>query len=1037
MSLHKRFNLSSLAINNQTLTFYFFVVLLVAGIFAYTDLGQDEDPPFAFRAAVVQVLWPGADAMQISEQVTDQVERVLQEVPYYRRVRSYTKPGESFSIIELQEFTPPEQVDAIWYQMRKKLQDKAYLLPDDIQGPFVNDEFGDVFGIIYALSADGFSWAELEDYADEVRQSLLRIPDVSKVEFYGRQTAKLYVEISQQRLSQLGISIEQLVQQLNMQNKIADAGTLHTGLEDIQIRVTGQLGAVEELAQLPLRFGDKNLRLGDIATISRGYSDPPDPKVRFNQDDVVAIGVSMMKGGDIIDFGKAMDQAIDRIRASLPVGIEIHQLHNQPEVVQASVGEFVKVLMEALIIVLGVSFISLGLHTKPWRVDIRPGLVVALSIPTVLAITFLIMREWGIDLHKVSLGALIIALGLMVDDAIIIIEMTVRKLEEGLDKFKASIFAYQSTALPMLTGTLITAAGFMPIGFANSTTGEYAFALFGVTTAALLVSWLVSVYFVPWLGFHLLREKYKGGSTHHDVFNTPFYNKVRDMVGWCITHKKTTIFATIGAFLISIAGLQLVEQQYFPESSRDEILIDLWMPEGTSFASMEAVTHRFEQRLAELPGSDTITTFVGQGAPRFYLSLDQIFPQNNVSQIVLDPVNHAARERLRAQLPKLIEQEFPEVRGRARLLPMGPPVPYPVQFRVTGPDSQKVRTIADQVGQIIAADPDVIGLNDNWNEPIKAMVLDVDQARARALGISTQTVANAGKTLLDGIPIGLYREDNRQLPIVLRQPLNERDSVSAVSDAYMPNATGQSIAVRQVAQSSLKWEPGIIWREDRDYAITLQSDVTEDIQGSTVALRLEQALEPLRQSLDSGYDIKIGGTIEQSRMGQDSINAWIPAMLFIMFTLLVLQLRSVSRSILVFLTGPLGIIGAVLALLILDRPLGFVAGLGIIAMNGMIIRNSVILVDQIEQDIAAGVDRWNAVIEAAVRRFRPIMLTAATAVLAMIPLSRSDFWGPMASAMMGGLIIATVLTLLSLPAMYVAWFNVKKGEPPTTSPTPE
>lgn len=1028
MKLHERFNLSSLAINNHTLTLYFFLVLLVAGIFAYGDLGQDEDPPFAFRAATVQVYWPGADAMQISEQVTDQIESILQEVPYYRRVNSYTKPGESTSIVELKESTPPEKVDDIWYQMRKKLQDKAYLLPDNIEGPFVNDEFGDVFGVIYALKADGFSWAELEDYADTIRQSLLRVKDVSKVEFYGKQTPKLYIEISQQRLSQLGISIDQLIQQLNSQNTVVDAGTLHTESEDIHIRVNGQLKAVDQLQQLPLRFGDNNIRLGDIAKVYRGYSDPPDPKVRFNQEDVVGIGVSMMKGGDIIAFGKAMDRALDRIRSNLPLGISINQVQNQPEVVKNSVSEFVHVLLEALAIVLSVSFISLGLRTKPFGIDIRPGMVVALSIPTVLAITFLIMKEWGIDLHKVSLGALIIALGLMVDDAIIITEMTVRKLEEGLDKFKASVFAYKSTALPMLTGTLITAVGFMPIGFANSTTGEYAFALFGVTTTALLVSWLVSVYFVPWLGFHLLRNNYHGESTHHDVLNTPFYNKIRRLAGWCISHRKTTISATIIAFLLSIAGLQLVEQQYFPESSRDEILIDLWMPEGSSFAAMESVTHRFEKRIAGLPGSGNITTFIGRGTPRFYLSLDQIFPQNNVSQIILDPVNHNARERIRAQLPNIIAQEFPEVRGRARLLPMGPPVAYPVQFRVTGPNPDRVRLIANQAEDIMAADVDVVGLNDNWNEPVKSVMLDIDQARARAIGVSSQSVADAGHALLNGVTIGLYREDNRQLPIVLRQPHEERNSISAVANAYMPTASGQSIPVSQVAQKRFQWEPGIMWRYDRDYAITLQSDVSSNVQGSTVALRLEQALDPLRQSLAPGYDIQIGGTIEQSRTGQSSINAWIPTMLFIMFTLLMLQLRSVSRSILVFLTGPLGIIGAVVALLLLNRPLGFVAGLGIIAMNGMIIRNSIILVDQIEQDIAAGVDRWNAIIEAVVRRFRPIMLTAAAAVLAMIPLSRSAFWGPMASALMGGLIVATVLTLLSLPAMYAAWFRVKKEE---------
>ena len=1023
----QRFNLSRIAIQNPAITIYLLVVLMLAGVASFFQLGQDEDPPFTFRAMVIRAFWPGATALQVSEQVTDRLEEILQEAPHVDKIRSYSKAGETTIFVEVKESVQAKDIQHIWYTIRKKLNDQRHTLPQGVQGPFVNDEFGDVFGVIYALSADGFSYAELKKYADQVRNELLRVPNVAKVEQYGIQEERVFVEVSQKKLARMGIDMHQVINALNQQNAVEYAGTLRTPLDDIQIRLTGQFNNIEELKKLPLRFNNRSFLLGDIATIQRGYQDPAAPKMRLNGHEVIGLGISMTKGGDIITLGKDLQLASQKLRDSLPAGIELQQVQDQPSSVNRSVQEFVKTLAEALVIVLIVSFLALGLHTKPWRIDMRPGLVVGLSIPAVLAITFLIMERWGIDLHKISLGSLIIALGLLVDDAIIIVEMMVRKLEEGYDRLSASIYAYQTTAMPMLTGTLITAAGFLPIGMANSAVGEYTFAIFAVTTTALIVSWFVSVYFVPFLGYRLLKEHHAGSAEHHEVFDSPFYNAVRHTVAWCVNHRWITLLATLASLGVGIMGMKLVEQQFFPDSNRPEMVIDLWLPEGSSLTNTESIVKRVEQRLLAIPEAGSVTTFVGQGAPRFYLSLDQIFPQNNVAQIVIMPPSLAAREKIRHQLPVMLQEEFPEIRARARLLPNGPPVPYPVMFRVIGDNPDTLRAIADQVKTIVRADPAMRGVNDNWSEQVKSLNLAIDQQRARALGVTSSDVATASQTILSGLPIGQYREHNEQIPIMLRQPKDERDNITALTNTYLPTANGQSIPLAQVARAQLQWEYGVVWRQNRQFAITVQGDVADGIQPATVALRINKQLNALRDKLDTGYHIDIAGTVAESQKGTDSISANVPLMLFIIFTLLMLQLRSFPRALLVFITGPLGVVGAALMLLALGKPMGFVALLGIIALNGMIIRNSVILIDQIEQDITNGVDRWTAVVEAAVRRFRPIILTAAAAVLAMIPLMSSTFWGPMAVAIMGGLIVATALTLLSLPAMYALFFGVKKA----------
>ena len=1061
-----KFNLSKWALEHPALTRYLMVVLMLLGFAAYFQLGQDEDPPFTFRAMVVRTYWPGATAQQVAEQVTDKIERTLQEVPYADKIRSYSKPGESQIIFQVKDIIKGADVTNTWYTVRKKVGDIRGTLPAGIQGPFFNDDFGDVYGVIYALESDGFNYAEVKTFADDVRQQLLRVPHVAKVELFGVQDEKVFIEISQKRLAQLGLDLNQVLSQLAQQNAVESSGTLQTPLDVLQVRVAGQFRALEDLRAMPIRgagygpgnsAGSSQLRLGDIADIKRGYVDPPAVKVHHQGKEVIAIGVSMIKGGDIISLGKSLKALSGKVSQNLPAGVKLVQLQDQPTAVAKSVNEFVSVLIEAVVIVLAVSFIALGFHKRPvapgqalplWRryyIDIRPGLVVGITIPLVLSMTFLAMLYFGIGLHKISLGSLIIALGLLVDDAIIAVEMMVRKMEEGYDKVRAATFAYDVTAMPMLTGTLITAAGFLPIGLAKSVTGEYTYAIFAVTVIALVLSWIVSVYFVPYLGTLLLKKpdhvadkahddlatnQASSGEEDHELFNSPFYNTFRKAVNWCVKYRWITIGSTVLIFALGIVGMGKVQQQFFPDSSRPEIMLDIWFPEGTSFAANELTAKRVEERLLKEEGVTSVSTWIGSGVPRFYLPLDQVFPQTNVSQLIVLPRDLKIRESLRIKLPALLAQEFPEVRGRVKLLPNGPPVPYPVQFRVVGADPLVLRERADEVKAIFRESVNTRGVNDNWNESVKVLRLEVDQSKARALGVTSQSIAQASRTILSGSTVGQFREGDKLIDIVLRQPLSERNAITDIANAYLPTASGNSIPLTQIAKPVFAWEPGVMWRENRNYAITVQSDIVEGLQGATVSNELAPKLKALEEKWKAqgfgAYRVEVAGAVEESSKGSLSIVAGVPIMLFLTFTLLMLQLQSFSRAMLVFLTGPLGIAGVAGALLLLGRPFGFVALLGVIALMGMIQRNSVILIDQIEHERARGVAAWDAIVESAVRRARPIVLTAAAAVLAMIPLSRSVFWGPMAVAIMGGLIVATALTLLALPAMYAAWFRVKR-----------
>lgn len=1021
----RRINLSRWALENQPLIRYLLAVFIFAGVAAFFSLGQEEDPPFVFRGMVVRAYWPGATAMQMGQQVADPIEKVIQEIPFAYKIRSYSKPGESVIFLQLDDSAPPKQVADIWYTTRKRISDMAGTLPQGVAGPFFNDEFGDTFGVLLAFSADGFKYAELKDFVTQVRQEMLKVPDVAKVQLFGVQPEKVFIDVSHYKLAQLGISAQDLFNQINSQNAVTSQGVLSLENQKVWSRVQGQFESVEDIANTPIRAGNNTLLLKDIATVHRGYQDPPVSKMRFNGKEVIGLGISMVNGGDIIRLGEALEKVERRVLAELPVGIELERVADQPESVRTSVSEFVKVLIEAIVIVLAVSFLSLGLHSKPFRVDTRPGLVVALTIPLVLALTFLAMSFFGINLHKISLGALIIALGLLVDDAIIAVEMMVRKLEEGYSRFDAAIFAYDSTAIPMLTGTLITAAGFLPIALAQSAAGEYTYSIFAVTAIALVLSWFVAVIFVPYIGYWLLKKP-REGQGHVEVFDTPFYQRFRQWIEVCVNHRWITITVTVLAFLGGGYSFRFIEQQFFPDSNRLEIMVNLWLPEGTAFQETEKQAIELEKWLARQPEVQGYASFVGDGAPRFYLSLDQKFVQSNLAELIVIPKTFEDREILRKKLKDHLESSFPDIRPRITLLPNGPPVTYPVQFVVQGPDPRVVRVVADKVKEAVASSEYTRGTHDNWNENIKVMKVEVDQARARALGVSSQSIAESSHVILSGATIGQYRENNRLIDIVFRNPETERDTLAELMNANVPTASGAYVPLSQVGKVDMSFEPGVIWREGGEFAITVKADVVSGIQGTTVALAMDKALDPLRAELPLGLSVNLDGLAADSGKAQESIMANVPLMLFIVLTLLMLQLKSFGRTLLVYFTGPLGIIGAALALIITARPFGFVAQLGVIALFGMIIRNSVILVDQIEQDRAAGVDPFEAIIGSTIRRSRPILLTAAAAVLAMIPLMRSQFWGPMAVAIMGGLIVATLLTLFFLPALYAAAYRIRK-----------
>lgn len=1043
-----RFNLSEWALKHQTLVLYLMLLLTITGLLAYTKLGQSEDPPFTFKVMLVRTTWPGASAYEVEQQITDKLEKKLQETPHLDYSSSYSRPGESLIFLVIKDDTFSKEIPEIWYQVRKKVGDIRHTLPQNIESLTFNDEFSDVYGSMYALTGDGLDNFGLKQQAEIIRAELLRTPDVAKVDFFGEQKQRVYIEISNAKLASIGINIPTLVNLVQTQNAVVRGGTYESPQERIRIDVSGRYDALSDLRELQLRANNRDFKLGDVARIYRGYEDPPRDIARFNGNETLLLGVSMVEGGDVIELGHALDVKIARIQQQLPVGVDLKPVTLQSRIVGNSVNDFVKSLMEALIIVLGVSLLSLG---------IRTGIVVAISIPVVLAATFLIMWQIDIGLHKISLGALILALGLLVDDAIIAVEMMSSKMEQGWDRVKAASFAYTSTAMPMLTGTLVTVAGFLPIATAASSTGEYTRSIFQVSAISLLISWFAAVIFVPYLGYHLLpdyHEKPKPNKFmawlkglfhaasgdaekdhavhHHDIYNTTFYRTFRKIVTTCVRYNKTVIAITLVLFVTAVTGFGKVQQQFFPDSTRLELVVDFRMTEGASYQATNAEVKKLETWLTywnkQHQGIDNFVAYIGTGAPRYYLPLDVQLPHRGFAQTVILTKSLAQREALRSDLLHLFETDFPSLRASVLRLENGPPVGFPVQFRVNGYDIPKVREIANRIAAIMRENPHLRNVQLGWEEPSKVIKVQIDQAKARLLGVSSVDIASVLNGAMSELYVTEFREGNERIDLVARGPEIERTQLSHLANLMVITPSGKGIPLSQVATIRSDFEEGVIWRRNRTPSLTVRAHLRGDIQAPVVSAQVEEKLIQLKENLPLGVIIETGGAVEESAKGAASVAKGFPLFLLVVLTLLMIQLQSFSRMFLVLLTAPLGLIGVTAALLLFNQPFGFVAMLGTIALSGMIMRNSVILVDQIDQDKAAGMASWQAIVESTVRRFRPIVLTAAAAILAMIPLTRSVFFGPMAVAIMGGLAVATLLTVLFLPALYAAWFRIKVDE---------
>jgi multidrug efflux pump len=1015
-----RFNLSAWAIAHGNFAAFLMILLLAAGGYAFLTLGQKEDPDFTFRVMVVQVLWPGASVEEMQEQVVDKIERKLQETPGLEFLRSYTRPGSAAIFVNLKGNVRGAAVADAFYQVRKKIGDIRQTLPEGVIGPFFNDEFGDTYMSLYALTGQGYSYAELKTFAKNARDIILRIPGVAKVDLLGTQEERVFIEVSSAALAERGLSPLDIQAALAGQNTMDPAGRIETTERSVRIDVAGGLRSVEDISELRLRAGQHTFRLGDIAEVKRALEDPPAAKTRYQGREAVLLGATMAPGFNVTVVGAAVEQALKETERELPVGVELGKISDQAQVVSKSVREFLRSLAEAIGIVLAVSFLTLG-----WRA----GFVVALTIPLVLAATFFVMQWIGIDLHRISLGALIIALGLLVDDAMIAVEMMDRKLQEGYARLRAATFAYTSTAFPMLTGTLITVAGFIPVGFAASQAGEYVSALFWVTGISLVISWFAAVYFTPWIGYRLLKPR-RGGNHHGEAFDTLPFRIIRAIVAWCVRWRKTVVVITAGALMASIGSFAFIPQQFFPTSNRPELLVDLWLPEGTSFADTEREAKAVEARLLQdpdlAPEFSYVVAFIGEGAPRFYLPLDQQLKNQNFAQLMLMSKSLEAREQALVRVREILAQDFPSIRAKAERLFNGPPVGWAVQVRVTGPDRAEVRRISEKVANVMRATPEIGNVHDDWLEPVPSLKLEIDQDRIRMLGVTSQAVRRSLQGSLTGFQIGEFREGDETIKVMLREPAETRNALTALDSVYVKTAAGGSVPLRQVADIKVVLEPGIQWRRDRLPSITVRGTIPDRLQSNDVSNAVFAKLAPLRAGLPTGYRMELQGAVEEAAKSQASINEKMPIMLMVVLVLLMIQLQHFGKTLLVLATGPLGIIGAAASLLIFQAAFGFVAILGVIALAGIVMRNSVILVDQIEQDIKSGSDPFTAIVESAVRRFRPITLTAAAAGLAMIPLAEEVFWAPMAIAMMGGLVAATILTLTFLPALYALAFRAPR-----------
>lgn len=1008
-------NLSELALKNKVLVWYFIVIVAIAGVFSYMKLGRMEDPAYTVRQMVVTVAWPGATAQQMQDQVTDKIEKKLQDTPNLDYIKSYSSPGQAVIYVNLTDQAPADSIRSTWHEVRNLTEDMKKELPEGVYGPYYNDRFDDVYGSVYAITGDGYSYEELRQKAEKIRRIMLGIQDVSKVELVGEQSEKVYIEVANAKLAELGIAPTAIANAVKGQNAMTPAGMIDTKSDNVYLRISGVFEDVEAIRNLPINANGRVFRLGDIATVERRYTEPSDPKMYYNGKPAVGIALSMKTGGNILTLGDNLEKLQASVKQDLPAGMEIHQVSDQPKVVKDSISDFVNTLREAIIIVLIVSFLSLGLRT---------GLVVAFCIPLVLTGVFCVMEIAGIDLHKVSLGALIIALGLLVDDAIIAVEMMSVQLEKGLDRLSAACYAFKATAKPMLTGTLVTCAGFIPVAFADGAASEFCKSLFPVILAALLLSWIVSVMVAPLFGYYLI--KVKPETTEKPLYQSRFYRLFRQVLTWCLTHRAIVIGGTAGLFVLSVGLMKWIPQEFFPPSLRPEIIVEMTLPEGSSMQASEKEAKTLSAFLdTQKEQIDSYSYYVGEGAPRFVLTLEPVLPKNNYAQFVVVAKDVASREALTQKIKKEMADKQPGVRCNIKNVPLGPPSDYPIMLRVSGYDVDKVKLYAQQIADRIGKDSNTENVFLNWEQKSKVMHLQLDQNKLRAMGLSGQDVAKTLYTELSGATIAEYYAADKTIGIQLRLQDSDRNDLSKIKS--IPIYTGRGyVPLEQIASITYGAEDALIWRRDLKPTITVEGNIKSGTANDATQ-KAYDSIKDIRDAMPFGYSVEVDGALENSQKSLRYLLGPVPIMILIIMTLLMFQLRRVSLMILTLITAPMGIIGVSFGMLLFGKSLGFVAYLGILALGGMIIRNSVILIDQIDKHMAAGEDPWHAIIDSAVLRFRPIMLTAAAAILGMIPLMRSIFWGPMAVAIASGLFVATVLTLLVLPTLYAAWFKVKKS----------